>query len=178
MIWEDHFYPEIIHPKPAVLPDGELGELVFTSLTRRHCRWSATARDLARLLPPTTRLPAHEQDHWPLGRHAHHPRRQPLPRPHRGTHPQAAATLRPLPARVHREGPARPDGVLVEVKPEFAHASGEMKQAAAGLQHEIKGLARRDHARQHSRPRTSAAAGGEGAAGDRQADGLISACVC
>ena len=35
MIWEDHFYPEIIDPATGeVLPDGELGELVFTSLTK------------------------------------------------------------------------------------------------------------------------------------------------
>ena len=35
VIWEDHFYPEIIDPETgAVLPDGEEGELVFTSLTK------------------------------------------------------------------------------------------------------------------------------------------------
>ena len=34
-IWEDHFYPEVIDPETgAVLPDGEKGELVFTSLTK------------------------------------------------------------------------------------------------------------------------------------------------
>ncbi len=34
-IWEDHFYPEIIHPDTgAVLPDGEEGELVFTTLSK------------------------------------------------------------------------------------------------------------------------------------------------
>ena len=34
-IWEDHFYPEVIDPATgAVLPDGEVGELVFTSLTK------------------------------------------------------------------------------------------------------------------------------------------------
>ena len=34
-VWEDHFYPEIIDPETgAVLPDGERGELVFTSLTK------------------------------------------------------------------------------------------------------------------------------------------------
>ena len=39
-IWEDHFYPEIVDPVTGkVLPDGELGELVFTSLTKdRHAR--------------------------------------------------------------------------------------------------------------------------------------------
>src|SRR6195952_3324953 len=35
-IWEDHFYPEVVDPETgAVLPDGEAGELVFTSLTKQ-----------------------------------------------------------------------------------------------------------------------------------------------
>ena len=57
VIWEDHFYPEIIHPESGeVLPDGELGELVFTSLTKEAfpvIRYRT--RDLTRLLPPTAR---------------------------------------------------------------------------------------------------------------------------
>ena len=56
-VWEDHFYPEIIDPETGkVLPDGELGELVFTSLTREACpvvRYRT--RDLTRLLPGTAR---------------------------------------------------------------------------------------------------------------------------
>ena len=56
-IWEDHFYPEIIDPETgAVLPDGELGELVFTSLTKEAfpiVRYRT--RDLTRLLPGTAR---------------------------------------------------------------------------------------------------------------------------
>ena len=56
-IWEDHFYPEIIDPvSGAVLPDGELGELVFTSLTKEALpviRYRT--RDLSRLLPGTAR---------------------------------------------------------------------------------------------------------------------------
>lgn len=56
-IWEDHFYPEIIDPvSGVVLPDGEEGELVFTSLTKQALpviRYRT--RDLARLLPPTAR---------------------------------------------------------------------------------------------------------------------------
>ncbi len=56
-IWEDHFYPEIIDPETgAVLPDGELGELVFTSLTKEAfpiIRYRT--RDLTRLLPGTAR---------------------------------------------------------------------------------------------------------------------------
>ncbi len=57
VIWEDHFYPEIIDPTTGeVLPDGEEGELVFTSLTKEAMpviRYRT--RDLTRLLPPTAR---------------------------------------------------------------------------------------------------------------------------
>jgi len=57
VVWEDHFYPEIIDPiTGAVLPDGEEGELVFTSLTKEALpviRYRT--RDLTRLLPPTAR---------------------------------------------------------------------------------------------------------------------------
>ncbi len=56
-VWEDHFYPEIIDPiTDAVLPDGEEGELVFTSLTKQAMpiiRYRT--RDLTRLLPGTSR---------------------------------------------------------------------------------------------------------------------------
>ncbi|SEF91557.1 phenylacetate--CoA ligase PaaK [Oceanospirillum linum] len=56
-IWEDHFYPEIIDPNTGeVLPDGEYGELVFTSLTKEALpviRYRT--RDLTRLLPGTAR---------------------------------------------------------------------------------------------------------------------------
>src|ERR1700720_2480567 len=56
-IWEDHFYPEVIDPDTgAVLPDGEIGELVFTSLTKQAfpiIRYRT--RDLTRLLPATAR---------------------------------------------------------------------------------------------------------------------------
>jgi phenylacetate-CoA ligase len=56
-IWEDHFYPEIIDPDTgAVLPDGDIGELVFTSLTKEALpiiRYRT--RDLTRLLPGTAR---------------------------------------------------------------------------------------------------------------------------
>ncbi|WP_158818388.1 phenylacetate--CoA ligase PaaK [Methylocapsa sp. S129] len=56
-IWEDHFYPEVIDPLTgAVLPDGEMGELVFTSLTKEAMpvvRYRT--RDLTRLLPGTAR---------------------------------------------------------------------------------------------------------------------------
>jgi phenylacetate-CoA ligase len=56
-IWEDHFYPEVIDPlNGEVLPEGEQGELVFTSLTKEAMpviRYRT--RDLTRLLPGTAR---------------------------------------------------------------------------------------------------------------------------
>ena len=56
-IWEDHFYPEIIDPETGdVLPDGELGELVFTTLTKEGLPMVRyRTRDLTRLLPGTAR---------------------------------------------------------------------------------------------------------------------------
>ena len=57
VVWEDHFYPEIIDPATGeVLPDGTEGELVFTTLTKEALpviRYRT--RDLTRLLPPTSR---------------------------------------------------------------------------------------------------------------------------
>ncbi|MDY0745934.1 phenylacetate--CoA ligase PaaK [Paucibacter sp. R3-3] len=57
VVWEDHFYPEIIDPETGeVLPDGAEGELVFTSLSKEALpiiRYRT--RDLTRLLPPTSR---------------------------------------------------------------------------------------------------------------------------
>jgi phenylacetate-CoA ligase len=56
-IWEDHFYPEVIDPETGrVLPDGERGEIVFTSLTKVGMpviRYRT--RDLTRLMPGTAR---------------------------------------------------------------------------------------------------------------------------
>lgn len=56
-VWEDHFYPEILDPlSDEVLPDGESGELAFTSLTKEAMpiiRYRT--RDLTRLLPGTAR---------------------------------------------------------------------------------------------------------------------------
>jgi phenylacetate-CoA ligase len=56
-IWEDHFYPEIVNPETgAPVADGEMGELVITSLTKEAfpiIRYRT--RDLTRLLPGTAR---------------------------------------------------------------------------------------------------------------------------
>ncbi|MEU4347825.1 phenylacetate--CoA ligase PaaK [Streptomyces sp. NPDC023838] len=57
-IWEDHFYPEVVDPLTGdVLPEGERGELVFTSLTKEAMpviRYRT--RDLTRLLPGSARV--------------------------------------------------------------------------------------------------------------------------
>jgi phenylacetate-CoA ligase len=56
-LWEDHFYPEVIDPATsAVLPDGEVGELVLTTLTKEALPMIRyRTRDLTRLLPGTAR---------------------------------------------------------------------------------------------------------------------------
>lgn len=56
-VWEDHFYPEIIDPDTGeVLPDGELGELVLTTLTKEATPLIRyRTRDMTRLLPGTAR---------------------------------------------------------------------------------------------------------------------------
>ncbi|MEP6619303.1 MAG: phenylacetate--CoA ligase PaaK [bacterium] len=56
-VWEDHFYPEIIDPVTgAVLPDGQVGELVFTTLTKEaQLLVRYRTRDLTALLPGTAR---------------------------------------------------------------------------------------------------------------------------
>jgi phenylacetate-CoA ligase len=56
-VWEDHFYPEIIDPETGeVLPDGEYGELVFTTLSKEAMPLVRyRTRDLTRLLPGTAR---------------------------------------------------------------------------------------------------------------------------
>ena len=56
-VWEDHFYPEIINPETGeVLSDGEMGELVFTTITKEGLPMIRyRTRDLTRLLPGTAR---------------------------------------------------------------------------------------------------------------------------
>jgi phenylacetate-CoA ligase len=57
-VWEDHFYPEIISADGEPLPDGELGELVFTTLTKEGMpviRYRT--RDMTRLLPGSSHAP-------------------------------------------------------------------------------------------------------------------------
>ena len=56
-VWEDHFYPEIVDPETGdPVPDGEVGELVFTTLTKEAMPLVRyRTRDLTRLLPGTAR---------------------------------------------------------------------------------------------------------------------------
>jgi phenylacetate-CoA ligase len=142
VIWEDHFYPEIINPETGeVLPDGEIGELVFTSLTKEALpivRYRT--RDLARLLPPTARSfrrmskIAGRSDDMLIIRGVNL-----FP----GHVEELILKEKLLSAHylleVYREGPLDQMEVLVEVKPEFAHASAETKsRSARDLQHAIK----------------------------------------
>ena len=103
-IWEDHFYPEIVDPETGEpVPDGEPGELVFTTLTKEAMpviRYRT--RDLTRLLPGSvTRHAAHGQDHRPQRRHADRARREPVPEPGRGADPARPGAHRALRHRAH-----------------------------------------------------------------------------
>ena len=56
-IWEDHFYPEVVNPlTDEPVAEGQVGELVFTSLTKQAMPvMRYRTRDLTRLLPGTAR---------------------------------------------------------------------------------------------------------------------------
>ena len=142
VIWEDYFYPEIIDPATGeVKPDGESGELVFTSLTKEALpiiRYRT--RDLTRLLPPTARsfrrmdkITGRSDDMLII----------------RGVNvfPSQIEEMilkQPKLAPHYVLEVSRPDhmdelDVLVELKPEFAQAPAAEQQAAAkDLQHHIK----------------------------------------
>ena len=83
--WEDHFLFEVIDPETgAVLPEGEAGELVITTLTKQALPMLRyRTRDITRLTTRALRLRphacAHPAHHRPQRRHADHPRRQRLP---------------------------------------------------------------------------------------------------
>ena len=141
-IWEDHFYPEIIDPETgSVLPDGELGELVFTSLTKEALpiiRYRT--RDLTRLLPGTARSMRRMQkitgrsDDMMIVRGVNvFPSqieelilKQDLLAPH-------------YVCVLTKDGPLDSLTVRVEVKPEHAASSTQERyRAAAALEHDIK----------------------------------------
>ncbi|MDP2793514.1 MAG: phenylacetate--CoA ligase PaaK [Sulfurisoma sp.] len=142
VIWEDHFYPEIIHPETGeVLPDGELGELVFTSLTKEALpiiRYRT--RDLTRLLPPTARsmrriakITGRSDDMLIIRGVNVFPSQieeQILKMSRLSPHYQL---------EVSREGHLDTMTVNVEIKPEFATATAAEKEYVAHeLQHHIK----------------------------------------
>jgi len=142
VIWEDHFLPEIINPETGeVLPDGEQGELVFTSLTKEALpviRYRT--RDLTALLPPTARsmrrigkITGRSDDMLIIRGVNVFPSQIEeliLKTPRLSPHYQI---------EVARDGHLDTMTVNVEIKPEFATATAAEKEFAAHeLQHHIK----------------------------------------
>ena len=141
-IWEDHFYPEIINPETGEpVADGEMGELVFTSLTKEALpiiRYRT--RDLTRLLPGTAR-PSMRRMEKVTGRSddmmiirgvnvfPSQIEELILKRAELAPHYQCVLT---------REGPMDDLKVLIETKPGVSPESLEARAAAKQLQHEIK----------------------------------------
>ncbi|MBC7435459.1 MAG: phenylacetate--CoA ligase [Bdellovibrionales bacterium] len=140
-IWEDHFYPEIIDPDTGELvADGEMGELVFTSLTKEALpiiRYRT--RDLTRLLPGTARTMRRMEkitgrsDDMMIVRGVNVFPTQIeeliLKRSELAPHYQCILML---------EGPMDSLTVAVEMRPGVAHDSAQAQAAAALLQQEIK----------------------------------------
>ena len=140
-IWEDHFYPEIIDPDTgAVLPDGEMGELVFTSLTKEALpiiRYRT--RDLTRLLPGTARTMRRMEkitgrsDDMMIVRGVNvfpsQIEEYILKRPELAPHYQCVLT---------REGPLDHLKVLVETRPGIDPAGAAAHEAARHLQRDVK----------------------------------------
>ncbi|MBI3140808.1 MAG: phenylacetate--CoA ligase [Rhodocyclales bacterium] len=142
VIWEDHFYPEIVDPATGeVLPDGSQGELVFTSLSKEALpiiRYRT--RDLTRLLEPTSRsfrrmakITGRSDDMLIIRGVNVFPSqieelilKQPKLAPHYVLEVSRPEHLDEL-------------DVLVELKPEFARApQAEREAAAEDLQHHVK----------------------------------------
>ncbi|MDR3452630.1 MAG: phenylacetate--CoA ligase [Rhodoferax sp.] len=140
-IWEDHFYPEIIDPHTGEpLPDGEPGELVFTSLTKEALpiiRYRT--RDLTRLLPGTARtmrrmekITGRSDDMMIIRGVNVFPTQIEeliLKRAELAPHYQCILT---------REGPMDNLTVAVETRPGVSPESLEARASAQLLQHEIK----------------------------------------
>jgi len=140
-IWEDHFYPEIVNPETSEpVADGEMGELVFTSLTKEALpiiRYRT--RDLTRLLPGTARtmrrmekITGRSDDMMIV----------------RGVNVFPTQIEELILKRVEltphyqcilvREGPMDSLIVVVETRPDVLPDSEPARAAAAMLQHEIK----------------------------------------
>jgi phenylacetate-CoA ligase len=140
-IWEDHFYPEIINPETGEpVADGEMGELVFTSLTKEALpiiRYRT--RDLTRLLPGTARTMRRMEkitgrsDDMMIVRGVNVFPTQIeeliLKRPELSAHYQCVLS---------REGPMDNLTVVVETRPGLSPESIEARAAAKMLQHEVK----------------------------------------
>lgn len=140
-IWEDHFYPEIVNPGTGEpVADGELGELVFTSLTKEALpiiRYRT--RDLTRLLPGTARTMRRMEkitgrsDDMMIVRGVNVFPTQIeeliLKRPELAPHYQCVLT---------REGPLDTLTVAVETRQGLDHQAQEALEAAQRLAHEIK----------------------------------------
>ena len=140
-IWEDHFYPEIINPETGEpVADGEMGELVFTSLTKEALpiiRYRT--RDLTRLLPGTARtmrrmekITGRSDDMMIIRGVNVFPSQIEeliLKRAELAPHYQCVLT---------REGPMDDLKVVIETKPGVSPESIEARAAAKMLQHEIK----------------------------------------
>jgi phenylacetate-CoA ligase len=141
-VWEDHFYPEIIDPETGeVLPDGELGELVFTTLSKEALPMMRyRTRDLTRLLPGTAR---------PMRRIDKITGRSDDMMIIRGVNvfptqieeevckvPQFSESYE---IHLHREGNLDSMVVHIELRPEFAHQPEESTaQQIATLRHHVK----------------------------------------
>jgi phenylacetate-CoA ligase len=141
-IWEDHFYPEIVNPETGEpVPDGEPGELVFTSLTKQALpviRYRT--RDLTRLLPGTAR-PAFRRMQKITGRSddmiilrgvnvfPSQVEEQILRVPGLAPHYQLILT---------REGPL--DAMTIAVECEPGTDAGERAAAAKALAHHVKAM--------------------------------------
>ena len=142
-IWEDHFYPEIIDPVTGkVLPDGEQGELVFTSLTKVGMpviRYRT--RDLTRLLPGTARsMRRMEKHHRPQRRHDDRARGQRVPDADRGADPEGEGPRAALPDRADARGPLGRGGGCWWRRAPASVGEDARKASAAELGHHIKGL--------------------------------------
>jgi phenylacetate-CoA ligase len=142
VIWEDHFYPEIVDPESGeVLPDGSHGELVFTSLTKEALpviRYRT--RDLTRLLAPTARsfrrmdkITGRSDDMLIIrGVNVFPSQIEELILKQTGLSPHYVL-------EVSREGHLDELTVMAELKPELSAASKAARQEMAhALQHHIK----------------------------------------
>ena len=143
VIWEDHFYPEIIDPETGeVLPDGSEGELVFTTLTKEALpviRYRT--RDLTRLLPPTSRsfrrigkIVGRSDDMLIIrGVNVFPTQIEEIVL----AHPQLSGQYQ---IQVSREGPLDKVGVRCELQPGVVLSPSEHQEVVAWVTHRIKTL--------------------------------------